>query len=169
MPPARLGAYLRDFDALMADTASPDCPTAISATVACTSGSTFRCEKPGGAKVFREFLVAAADLVAGYGGSLSGEHGDGRARGELLPTMYSADALRLFGAVKNVFDPENILNPGVIVDPRPLDADLREPPRRSGAGTWHWPTTATAGISPRRCTAAPGSVSAVPTTPRRAG
>ena len=119
--------------------------------------------------MFREFLVAAAKLVAGYGGSLSGEHGDGRARSELLPTMYSADALQLFGAVKNVFDPQNILNPGVIVDPRPLDADLREPARTGrGGATWRWPITATAGTSPRRCTAAPASVSAAPTTPQPA-
>ena len=70
---------------------------------------------------------AAARLVAGYGGSLSGEHGDGRARSELLPLMYSPEALRLFAAVKHTFDPDNVLNPGVLVDPRPLDADLRVP------------------------------------------
>src|SRR5580693_8707616 len=69
----------------------------------------------------------AARLAASYGGSASGEHGDGRARGELLPAMYSATAIGLFGAVKELFDPANLLNPGVIVDPAPLDADLRVP------------------------------------------
>ena len=58
---------------------------------------------------------------------MSGEHGDGRARSELLPLMYSPEALRLFAAVKHAFDPDNVLNPGVLVDPRPLDADLRVP------------------------------------------
>ena len=127
VPPAMLGDYLRDFDALMAEYGFTGLPYGHFGDGCLHIRIDFPLDKPGGARVFREFLVAAAGLVAGYGGSLSGEHGDGRARGELLPTMYSADALKLFGAVKNVFDPQNILNPGVIVDPRPLDADLREP------------------------------------------
>src|SRR5277367_4229858 len=68
---------------------------------------------------------------------MSGEHGDGRARGELLSAMYSAAAIGLFGAAKHLFDPANLLNPGVIVDPAPLDADLRVPaalPLRRGLG-----------------------------------
>jgi len=80
--------------------------------------------------VLREFTTDAARLAAGYGGSASGEHGDGRARGELLPAMYSAEAIGMFGAVKRIFDPANLLNPGVIVDPAPLDADLRVPAAR---------------------------------------
>ena len=85
--------------------------------------------------VLRAFTQDAARLAASYGGSMSGEHGDGRARGELLPAMYSASAIGLFGAVKQLFDPANLLNPGVIVDPAPLDADLRvplAPPLRRG-------------------------------------
>ena len=77
--------------------------------------------------VLRSFTEDAARLAASYGGSMSGEHGDGRARGELLPAMYSTTAIGLFGAVKQLFDPSNLLNPGVIVDPAPLDADLRVP------------------------------------------
>ena len=77
--------------------------------------------------VLRSFTQDAMRLAASYGGSASGEHGDGRARGELLPAMYSASAIGLFGAVKQLFDPSNLLNPGVIVDPAPLDADLRVP------------------------------------------
>ncbi|WP_067456300.1 FAD-binding and (Fe-S)-binding domain-containing protein [Actinomadura macra] len=75
----------------------------------------------------REFVESAADLVAGYGGSMSGEHGDGRARSELLARMYSPTALDLFAQVKRIFDPANVLNPGIIVDPLPLDHDLRLP------------------------------------------
>lgn len=56
---------------------------------------------------------------------MSGEHGDGRARSELLPRMYSPPALALFAAVKQLFDPDNLLNPGVLVDPAPLDDSLR--------------------------------------------
>jgi FAD/FMN-containing dehydrogenase/Fe-S oxidoreductase len=79
---------------------------------------------------FREFVVEAAQLVGRYGGSMSGEHGDGRARGELLPYMYSAEAIAAFGEIKSLFDPTNLLNPGVIVDPAPVDADLRLPAAR---------------------------------------
>ncbi len=78
---------------------------------------------------FRRFLEDGADLVAAHGGSLSGEHGDGRARSGLLPRMYSADAVALFGAVKRLWDPDGLLNPGVLVDPVPVDADLRLRPR----------------------------------------
>jgi Fe-S oxidoreductase/FAD/FMN-containing dehydrogenase len=76
---------------------------------------------------FRPFLLAASQLASSFGGSMSGEHGDGRARSELLPAMYSPDAIRLFASVKHIFDPANLLNPGVLVDPAPVDADLRLP------------------------------------------
>lgn len=65
----------------------------------------------------REFLFAAAELVGKYGGSISGEHGDGRARSELLPKMYSSRAVDLFAQVKTLFDPENLMNPGVLTGP----------------------------------------------------
>ena len=86
---------------------------------------------------YRKFAVAAAQLVGKYGGSMSGEHGDGRARSELLPFMYSPEAIDTMAAVKAVFDPGNVFNPGVLVDPAPLDADLRVPqarPLRTGLG-----------------------------------
>ena len=74
---------------------------------------------------------SAADLVASYGGSMSGEHGDGRARSELLPRMYSPQAIALMQQAKRILDPDNLLNPGVLVDPAPFDSDLRlaTPPR----------------------------------------
>jgi Fe-S oxidoreductase len=68
---------------------------------------------------------------------MSGEHGDGRARGELLPCMYSPEAIDTIAAVKAIFDPGNVFNPGVLVDPVPIDADLRVPlarPIRAGLG-----------------------------------
>src|SRR5260370_2996813 len=86
---------------------------------------------------YRPFAVAAAQLVGKYGGSMSGERGDGRARGELLPYMYSPEAIDTIAAVKATFDPGNVFNPGVLVDPAPLDADLRVPlarPIRTGLG-----------------------------------
>ncbi len=65
----------------------------------------FPLTEPGGPAAYRSFVEPAATLVAGYGGSMSGEHGDGRARSGLLPTMYSPAALALFGQVKACFDP----------------------------------------------------------------
>ena len=74
---------------------------------------------------YRAFVEDAARLVAGYGGSLSGEHGDGRARSELLPMMYSPAVIALFEQVKAVFDPDDVLNPGVLVRPARVDDDVR--------------------------------------------
>ena len=74
---------------------------------------------------YRRFMVAAAELVASYGGSLSGEHGDGQLRGELLPIMYGPDLVRAFGELKALCDPDDRMNPGKVVAPRPLDTDLR--------------------------------------------
>jgi Fe-S oxidoreductase len=128
VPPARLGPYLRELAALM--------------TAHGVDGIMYghfgdgcvhvRIDFPLSSRpaVLRAFTADAARLAAGYGGSASGEHGDGRARGELLSLQYSASALALFSSVKGLFDPGNVLNPGVIVDPAPLDADLRVPAAR---------------------------------------
>jgi FAD/FMN-containing dehydrogenase/Fe-S oxidoreductase len=85
----------------------------------------FPLEAPNGQQVMRDFMVAATKLVARYGGSVSGEHGDGRARSELLSLMYPPAALDLFTQVKRLFDPQHLLNPGVIVDPDALDESVR--------------------------------------------
>jgi FAD/FMN-containing dehydrogenase/Fe-S oxidoreductase len=127
VPPEVLGAYLRDFDALMTEYGLTGLPYGHFGDGCLHIRIDFPLQKPGGIGIFRQFLLSAGRLVAGYGGSLSGEHGDGRARGELLPLMYSPAAIDLFAAVKQVFDPDNVLNPGVLVDPCPLDVDLREP------------------------------------------
>ena len=97
--------------------------------------------------------------MARYGGSMSGEHGDGRARSELLPLMYSPAALRLFGQVKQLFDPDNLLNPGVLVDPEPLARNVRIAETRRSPMAVAYPSS----TSP--CTSAPESASAGPTPP----
>ncbi|MEV0642418.1 FAD-linked oxidase C-terminal domain-containing protein [Streptomyces sp. NPDC050619] len=127
VPPERLGAYLREFEALLTDHELTGTPYGHFGDGCVHVRIDFPLTEPRGPVVFRDFLLEAAKLVARYGGSLSGEHGDGRARGELLPLMYSSAALRAISAVKDVFDPAGVLNPGVIVRPRPLDADLRTP------------------------------------------
>ncbi|MCH9733490.1 MAG: FAD-binding protein [Actinomycetia bacterium] len=131
VPPEHLGSYLREFEALMAERELTGVPYGHFGDGCIHIRINFPLGRANGRSVFREFLTDAAKLVAGYGGSMSGEHGDGRARGELLPLMYSPGAIDTFAAVKSVFDPEDILNPGVIVRPRPLDADLREVSARS--------------------------------------
>ncbi|MEW5809333.1 MAG: FAD-binding and (Fe-S)-binding domain-containing protein [Actinomycetota bacterium] len=85
---------------------------------------TFDQRTPGGREVMSSFLTAAARLVVEHGGTLSGEHGDGRARSELLPEMYSPTIMEAFARFKDVFDPTHILNPGMIVAPEPVTEQL---------------------------------------------
>ncbi|WP_251077703.1 FAD-binding and (Fe-S)-binding domain-containing protein [Frankia sp. AiPa1] len=125
VPPARLGDYLARFDELVAEYGMTSAPYGHFGDGCMHVRLDFPLDRPDGLTVLRRFLTAAAGLVAEFGGSISGEHGDGRARGELLARMYSADAIALFGEVKHAFDPANRLNPGVLVDPDPFDADVR--------------------------------------------
>lgn len=85
---------------------------------------TFDQRTPEGRQVMSTFLTAAARLVVRHGGTLSGEHGDGRARSGLLPEMYSPTIMEAFSTFKRLFDPTNVLNPGMIVDPEPVTEAL---------------------------------------------
>ncbi|HJT81564.1 MAG TPA: FAD-linked oxidase C-terminal domain-containing protein, partial [Chthoniobacterales bacterium] len=78
-----------------------------------------------GISKFRSFLDDAANLVVSYGGSLSGEHGDGQARAALLPKMYGAELVQAFHEFKSIWDPDGKMNPGKVVDPNSPTADLR--------------------------------------------
>ncbi|MDP9397618.1 MAG: 4Fe-4S dicluster domain-containing protein, partial [Actinomycetota bacterium] len=128
VPAASLGRYLRGVDALMAEHRLDGLAYGHFGDGCVHVRIDFPlAERP---DRFRAFLLDAARLVASYGGSLSGEHGDGRARGELLPLMYSPAAIDAFAAFKAAFDPDDVLNPGVLVRPRPVDADLRLPAAR---------------------------------------
>ncbi|MGI8521877.1 MAG: FAD-binding and (Fe-S)-binding domain-containing protein [Nocardioides sp.] len=123
VPPERLGAWLREFDGLLAAHGLDGVPYGHFGDGCLHVRIDFDFDD--GGRRFRAFLLACARALRAYGGSLSGEHGDGRARSELLPLMYDAESLAIFGAVKAICDPDGVLNPGVLVDPRPLDADLR--------------------------------------------
>ncbi|SNT48633.1 FAD/FMN-containing dehydrogenase [Actinomadura meyerae] len=125
VPPDRLGDYLRDFRALVREYGY--WPMALYGHFGQGCVHTripFDLEDPEGVAAYRRFVERAARLVASYGGSLSGEHGDGQARGELLPLMFGDEVVRLFERFKAVFDPGNRMNPGKIVHPRRLDDDL---------------------------------------------
>ena len=125
VPPERLGAYLRDFDALMDAHGVTGQPFGHFGD-GCVH---VRLDIPlrDSAESLENFVTEAATLVTSHGGSLSGEHGDGRARSALLPAMYSAEALAAFAQVKAFFDPAGRLNPGIVVDPAPVSTDVRRP------------------------------------------
>ncbi|HET7823209.1 MAG TPA: FAD-binding and (Fe-S)-binding domain-containing protein [Ornithinibacter sp.] len=128
VPPNRLGDYLRDLRALLDEFGYDRDHTALYGHFgqACVHVRIpFELRTVDGITHYRAFAERAADLVTSYGGSLSGEHGDGQARGELLPKMFGDEVVALFGQVKALFDPHDRMNPGKLVAPRPLDRDLR--------------------------------------------
>jgi FAD/FMN-containing dehydrogenase len=86
-----------------------------------------------GIRKFRSFMEHAADLCVKYGGSLSGEHGDGQARGELLNRMFGEELIQAFREFKSIWDPDWKMNPGKVIDPYRLDENLR-----LGAGYQPW-------------------------------
>ncbi|WP_052373155.1 FAD-binding and (Fe-S)-binding domain-containing protein [Amycolatopsis taiwanensis] len=125
VPPENLGAYLRELKALIARHGRKTLVYGHYGEGCLHMRIDFDLLSRPGIAGFRSFLEDAADLVAAHGGSLSGEHGDGQARSELLPRVYSPEMLRLFARFKGIFDPDGMMNPGVLVDPRPVDTDLR--------------------------------------------
>ncbi|MEU5432117.1 FAD-linked oxidase C-terminal domain-containing protein [Streptomyces sp. NPDC020719] len=126
VPPDRLGDYLRDLTDLFTEF-DYDGPSLYGhfGQGCVHTRIPFGLKDTEGVAAFRRFAEKAADLVVSYGGSLSGEHGDGQARGELLPRMFGERLVAAFGAVKAVFDPDNRMNPGKVVDPYRVDENLR--------------------------------------------
>ncbi|WP_307179907.1 FAD-binding and (Fe-S)-binding domain-containing protein [Streptomyces africanus] len=125
VPPARLGAYLRDFRGLLAAHGLRGTPYGHFGDGCIHVRIDFDLLTEPGVARFRRFSEELAELVVTHGGSLSGEHGDGQARAELLPKMYGPEMVGLFERVKGVWDPDDLLNPGMLVRPAPLDAGLR--------------------------------------------
>ena len=117
VPPENLGAYLRDFTALMEEFDIDGLLYGHFGDGCVHVRLAMPLDTPEGVAHSRAFLQSAARICAAHGGSVSGEHGDGRARGELLRFMYSPEMLDLFARVKHVFDPDNLLNPGVLAAP----------------------------------------------------
>ena len=149
MPPARLGDYLRRFVRLL------DGHNLAAATyyghfgegcVHCRVNFDFTTAK--GVATFRAAMLEIGDLVTEFGGSLSGEHGDGLARSELLPRMFGAQLIGAFAEFKRIFDPDSMMNPGVIVAPHPLDSHLRVTPSyRPAPAETHFDFAAEGGLA----------------------
>jgi FAD/FMN-containing dehydrogenase/Fe-S oxidoreductase len=116
VPPAQLGAYLRKIVALMGEYGyrSPLYGHYGQGCVHMRINFNFRTEE--GLRKYREFIERAADLVLSFGGSLSGEHGDGQSRAALLPKMFGPELMQAFREFKAIWDPENRMNPGKLVD-----------------------------------------------------
>ena len=129
VPPERTGDYLRDLEELC---------TKHGRKISCFFGHVghgcvhtridFDFLTVEGVRNYRRFLEDAADLVSSYGGSLSGEHGDGEARAELLPRMFGDELVQAFREFKAIWDPDGLMNPGKVSDPFPLDTNLRMDP-----------------------------------------
>ena len=136
VPPDNLGAYLRDFTALMEEFDIDGLLYGHFGDGCVHVRLAMPLETPEGVAHSRAFLQSAARICAAHGGSVSGEHGDGRARGELLRFMYTPEMLDLFARVKHVFDPDNLLNPGVLASPMDeAEAASRARARNAGAAT----------------------------------
>ncbi|QCB27444.1 FAD-binding and (Fe-S)-binding domain-containing protein [Corynebacterium endometrii] len=115
VPPENLADYLRDLYALMDRYGLRGIPFGHFGEGCVHVRISFDFGTPEGVKAFKAFMEDAASLVSSYGGSLSGEHGDGRARSALLKRMYSDEMRAVFEQFKLLFDPERLFNPGVLV------------------------------------------------------
>jgi Fe-S oxidoreductase len=131
--PEKLGAYLRDLRRLM-QAFNYDGSFYGHFGHACVhTRMDYDLESTEGVSKFRKFMEEAADLVVRYGGSLSGEHGDGQSRGELLPKMFGPEIMQAFREFKSLWDPDWKMNPGKLIEPYRLDENLR-----LGAGYDPW-------------------------------
>lgn len=141
VPPEKLGGYLRDFRTLLEKFSYTGDLYGHFGQGCVHTRIDFDLETEPGIKTFRKFLHEAADLVVSYGGSLSGEHGDGQSRAELLPKMFGPELIAAFREFKAIWDPQGKMNPGKIVDPYRVDQNLRigtrfNPPHRETHFEW---------------------------------
>ncbi|UVJ41198.1 FAD-binding and (Fe-S)-binding domain-containing protein [Arthrobacter sp. CJ23] len=171
--PQNLAAYLADFRRLLDEYELTGIMYGHFGAGCMHIRITYDLRSEQGRSVFRKFTQAAAELVVRHGGSLSGEHGDGRARSALLPYMYSPRMLAAFQEYRKLWDAAGTLNPGSITDPDPIDTNLahegvpdREwrthfelrPVDAAAAGTDPWVHAVQACIGVGRCRSDSGGV-----------
>ncbi|NYF79377.1 FAD-binding and (Fe-S)-binding domain-containing protein [Granulicella arctica] len=123
--PAQLGSYLRGIAALMKEFGYRSPMYGHFGQGCVHMRHNFDLETETGILAFREFIERAAEIALAHGGSLSGEHGDGQARGALLPKMFGPELMEAFRSFKRVWDPGNKLNPGKLIDAHQPHEDLR--------------------------------------------
>jgi FAD/FMN-containing dehydrogenase/Fe-S oxidoreductase len=145
--PERLGAYLRDFRRLLKRYGYHGSLYGHFGQGCVHTRIDFDLETPSGIATYRAFIYDAADLVVDYGGSLSGEHGDGQARGELLPKMFGHTLVSAFGEFKRIWDPDGLMNPGKVVDPFLATDHLRRPGYQPGPVRTFFPLATEGGIA----------------------
>jgi FAD/FMN-containing dehydrogenase/Fe-S oxidoreductase len=122
--PEKLGKYLRDLKRLMGEFGYHGTLYGHFGHACVHTRLNFDYQSEEGIAKFRKFMNAAADLVVSYGGSLSGEHGDGQARAELLPKMFGPELVQAFNEFKAAWDPDWKMNPGKVVEPYRMDENL---------------------------------------------
>jgi FAD/FMN-containing dehydrogenase/Fe-S oxidoreductase len=125
VPPENLGRYLRGFRALLDQHHLHGDLYGHFGQGCVHTRIDFDLETADGIRNYRSFVEHAADLVVSLGGSLSGEHGDGQSRGELLPRMFGPELMAAFREFKTIWDPAWRMNPGKVIDPYRLDENLR--------------------------------------------
>jgi len=123
--PEKLGGYLRDLRIMMAAFGYKGSLYGHFGHGCVHTRINFDLQSKEGITKFRKFIEEAADLVVIYGGSLSGEHGDGQARAELLPKMFGSELMQAFREFKSAWDPDWKMNPGKLIEPYKLDENLR--------------------------------------------
>ncbi|HYX88629.1 MAG TPA: FAD-linked oxidase C-terminal domain-containing protein, partial [Gaiellaceae bacterium] len=125
VPPDRVGDYLRELGKLAGKYGYESAMYGHYGQGCIHARWNFDLKTPRGIETYRRFVEEASDLVLSFGGSLSGEHGDGQSRAELLPKMFGEGLVGAFREFKSIWDPDWKMNPGKIVDPRRLTDDLR--------------------------------------------
>jgi FAD/FMN-containing dehydrogenase/Fe-S oxidoreductase len=125
VPPENLGKYIRELQKLLDKYGYYGALYGHFGEGCVHTRLNFDLETADGIRRFKQFLEEASDLVVSYGGSLSGEHGDGQARGELLPRMFDERMIEAFREFKSIWDPDWKMNPGKLIDPYGVDENLR--------------------------------------------
>ena len=147
VPPERLGQYLRDFRRLLDRYDYRGALYGHFGQGCVHTRTNFDLESAAGIARFRAYIDEAADLVVEYGGSLSGEHGDGQARAALLPKMFGDRLVGAFREFKHVWDPDGLMNPGKLVDAYSPTDNLRRPGYQPGQAVTFFPLRAEGGIA----------------------
>jgi FAD/FMN-containing dehydrogenase/Fe-S oxidoreductase len=125
VPPARLAEYLRRITALWAEHGYSGAWYGHFGQGCVHTRNNFDLGSTEGLRQYRSYVTAAAELVVSLGGSLSGEHGDGQSRAELLRVMFGPELVGAFEEFKQLWDPDGLMNPGKVVHPYPLDSNIR--------------------------------------------